>query len=139
MAALVLQEGDTASASMVVTENDTALALAVMTEDEFPEVLATSRMIAVMELAAARGLSSLLKAGELSVGVGINIQHLAATPKYDVVQAVAKYVGMEGKLYKFTIEAFDSGGKIGEGTHTRAIVNTERLLAGAANRMRGGS
>mgnify|MGYP000429165176 CR=1 FL=1 len=53
MAALVLQEGDTASASMVVTENDTALALAVMTEDDFPEVLATSRMIAVMELAAA--------------------------------------------------------------------------------------
>ena len=73
MAALVLQEGDTASASMVVTENDTALALAVMTEDEFPEVLATSRMIAVMELAAARGLSLLLKAGELLVGVGINI------------------------------------------------------------------
>lgn len=131
----ILTEGDTATASMVVTEADTAKALAVMSEDDFPEVLATARMVAIMELAAARCLTSSLQAGELSVGVGVNIQHLAATAKFDVVQAVATYTGRAGKLYQFTIEAFDSGGKIGEGTHTRAIIKTERLLAGAQARL----
>lgn len=128
--------GATASASMTVTEADTAKALAVMAEDDFPDVFATARMVALMELAAARCLIPLLQEGELSVGVGVNIQHLAATAKLDVVQAIATYLGTEGKLHKFSIEAFDSGGKIGEGTHTRAIVRTERLLAGAQARLK---
>lgn len=128
--------GATASASMTVTDADTAKALAVMAEDDFPDVFATARMVALMELAAARCITPLLQEGELSVGVGVNIQHLAATAKLDVVQAIATYLGTEGKLHKFSIEAFDSGGKIGTGTHTRAIVRTERLLAGAQARLK---
>jgi predicted thioesterase len=42
---------------------------------------------------------------------------------------------MEGKLYKFKIDAFDPAGKIGEGEHTRAIITAERLLAGAEKRV----
>ncbi len=128
--------GATSSASMTVTDADTAKALAVMAEDDFPDVFATARMVALMELAAARCITPLLQEGELSVGVGVNIQHLAATAKLDVVQAIATYLGTEGKLHKFSIEAFDSGGKIGTGTHTRAIVRTERLLAGAQARLK---
>ena len=130
-----LAEGSTGTASMTVTDMDTAKAIAVMADDDFPEVFATARMVGLMELAAARCLKVLLNDGELSVGVGVDIQHLAATPKYEVVQAVATYLGKEGKLYKFTIEAFDAGGKIGEGTHTRAIISTERLVAGAKARV----
>ena len=130
-----LAEGSTGSASMTVTDMDTAKAIAVMADDDFPEVFATARMVGLMELAAARCLKVLLNEGELSVGVGVDIKHLAATPKYEVVQAVATYVGKEGKLYKFTIEAFDAGGKIGEGTHTRAIISTERLINGAKARV----
>lgn len=133
-----LKEGDTATASMTVTEADTAKALAIMGDDDFPEVFATSRMVALMELAAARCLTPLLEPGQLSVGVGVDVVHLAATPKYEVVQAVATYLGREGKLYKFVIEAFDSGGKIGEGKHTRAIISTDRLLAGAQARLKSG-
>ena len=44
---------------------------------------------------------------------------------------------MEGKLYKFRIEAFDPAGKIGEGEHTRAIIDSERLLTGAKKRING--
>jgi fluoroacetyl-CoA thioesterase len=68
-------------------------------------------------------------------GCCVDIKHLAATAKYDVVQAIATYTGQEGKLYQFKVEAFDSGGKIGEGSHTRAIIKTERLLAGAKARL----
>jgi predicted thioesterase len=41
---------------------------------------------------------------------------------------------MDGKLFRFDVKAFDRGGLIGEGTHTRAVVTTERLLRGAASR-----
>jgi predicted thioesterase len=50
------------------------------------------------------------------------------------VRAVATYIGPEGKLFRFRVEAFDEAGSIGSGEHTRAIVATERLLAGAARR-----
>jgi predicted thioesterase len=45
-----------------------------------------------------------------------------------------RFVGLEGKLYAFEVAAFDGGGEIGRGRHTRAIVETARLLAGAARR-----
>jgi len=65
----------------------------------------------------------------------VDIKHLADKHALPKEKAVATYVGQEGKLYKFTIEAFDAGGKIGEGTHTRAIISTERLINGAKARV----
>jgi len=44
---------------------------------------------------------------------------------------------MEGKLYRFKVEAFDPAGKIGEGEHTRAVIDAERLLSGARKRIAG--
>jgi predicted thioesterase len=70
----------------------------------------------------------------LSVGVDVNIRHLAATPIGAEVCARATFLGMEGKLYRFQLEAYDGGGLIGEGQHTRAVVSTERLVAGAVKR-----
>jgi len=128
--------GDIAEAGFTVTYADTAAALAISNEDSFPEVLATARMVAIMELAAARVLRPLLKQGELSVGVSLEVRHLAATPVGSSARAVATYLGPEGKLFRFKVEAFDDAGPIGEGTHTRAIISNERLLAGAAKRKR---
>ena len=51
------------------------------------------------------------------------------------MRAIATFLGMEGKLYKFRVEAHDRGGMVGEGTHTRAIVDTARLLKGGADRI----
>jgi predicted thioesterase len=129
--------GATAEASYIATERDMASALAISEKDQFPEVFSTSRMIALMETAAARVIRPLLQSGQLSVGVMVNIKHLAATPNHTEVSARATYLGMEGKLYKFRVEAFDPAGKIGEGEHTRAIINTERLMQGAQSRLEG--
>ena len=121
----------------VVQSKDLAKELSIAANDEFPEVFATSRMVALMELAAARLMKPLLKEGELSVGVNVNVNHLAATPNKEVVRSVATFKGMEGKLFKFEVALFDNGGKAGFGTHTRAIVKTERLLQGAQGRVKG--
>ena len=131
----MLQPGDTGEASFITSDRDMAKALAVSPDDDFPEVFATSRMIALMELAGARLMKTILEPNQLSVGVGVFVKHLAATPNNTRVSAIATFLEMEGKLYKFRIEAFDTAGKIGEGEHTRAIIDSERLLTGALKRI----
>jgi fluoroacetyl-CoA thioesterase len=117
-----------------VGDADLASAAAAGASDEFPAVLATARMIALMEVAAARCLEPLLEPGELSVGVRVDVQHLAATPPGVKVVASARYLGRAGKLYRFEVTANDPGGEIGRGEHRRAIIARERLVAGAAKR-----
>jgi predicted thioesterase len=129
-----IEIGTTSSAAITVCGSDLASALSQTPEDGFPPVLATARMIGLMELAASRALLPLLKAGERSVGVTIDISHTAATPIGALVTAEAKFIGMDGKLYLFEITARDPGGEVGRGTHKRAIVSSERLLAGACKR-----
>lgn len=118
-----------------VEEKDLAKNLGISSEDNFPEVFATARMIALMEASAAKILIPFLEEGQLSVGVDVNIKHLAPTLCGDIVKSTATFTAMEGKLYKFTIEVEDSAGKVGEGTHTRAIVTEDRLMAGANKRV----
>jgi len=131
----MLEPGETAEAAFVAGDADMASALSVSPEDSFPEVFATSRMVALMELAAARLMKRIVGPQQLSVGVGVYIKHLAATPNNTRVSAVATFLGMEGKLYKFEVEAFDPAGKIGDGEHTRAIIDAERLVTGAQKRI----
>lgn len=132
-----LEIGETAEFSMIASDADMASALGDGSGDRFPEVFATSRMVAIMELAAARIMKKLLTPEQLSVGVGVNIMHLAATPNNTEVSAKATFLGMDGKLYKFKIEAFDTGGLIGKGAHTRAIIEFDRLVASASKRVSG--
>jgi predicted thioesterase len=118
-----------------VLQQDLASEVAVGTEDSFPEVLATSRVIGLMEVSAARLLQPLLKPGELSVGVGIDIKHFAPTPVGEDVTVVATFLEPDGKLYLFEVEVFDRAGKVASGKHTRAIVDKNRLMDGAKSRM----
>ena len=124
----------TATAELVVGPADLASSISSEGGDEFPAVLATARMIALMETAAARVLQSLLGPGELSVGVTVDITHSAPTPPGVLVIATARYTGREGKLFVFEISARDEGGEIGRGSHKRAVMETERLQRAAANR-----
>lgn len=129
-----LNSGETAVVNWTVTTEDLASALSSDPRDQFPDVFATSRMIALMELAAARAMRSLLGEGELSVGVTVDITHSAPTACGETIRATAQYIGQEGKLYLFDVRAEDASGEIGRGTHRRAIVTTNRLLEGAQRR-----
>lgn len=124
----------TASAELIVAESDLASAISSDPLDSFPSVFATSRMVALMEIASARLLRPCLAPGELSVGVTLDISHTAATPLGLAVTATARYLGREGKLFLLEVVVHDPGGEIGRGTHKRAIISTDRLLSGAARR-----
>lgn len=130
-----LTPGKSETLSLRVETQDLASALSIENTDQFPPVLATSRMVAFMELAAARLMQPLLSQGELSVGVGVDIKHTAATLAGERITARADYLGMDGKLYRFRVSVSDDAGVAGDGLHTRAIVDTERLLAGAHKRV----
>ena len=125
-----------ATAELTVEKRDLASTLRLADGDEFPAVFATSRMIALMEIAAARALRPLLEEGELSVGVSLDVQHTAATPPGGRVTATARYQRMLGRLYRFEVIAADEAGEVGRGTHDRAIVGVQRLVDGAAKRQR---
>jgi predicted thioesterase len=125
----------TASALLSVAPGDLASALPLDAQDAFPAVLATARMVALMEIASARVLRHHLAEGELSVGVSVEVTHTAPTPAGAEVTATARYIGREGKLFVFEVIASDAGGEVGRARHKRAIVNTERLQNSARRRV----
>lgn len=93
-----------------------------------PQVYGTPFMIYAMETAAARAVAALLPPGWVSVGVDVDIRHLAASPIGRIVTARAVVTGHDDKLIAFDIEAHDGERRIGRGRHTRAPVEIARLM-----------
>lgn len=131
-----LQPGVAASHAYIVTAANTVphLAMDRSTFDDIPEVLATAYMVVMMEGAATKALGPHLDAGEGSVGISINVTHLAATLPGQTVTATAEVVAVEGRKVTFKVTARDGLDTIGEGTHQRAIVPWSRFKAGVAQK-----
>lgn len=91
-------------------------------------VYATPCMVALMEGAACEAIADALPEDATSVGISLDISHLAATPVGLTVRATAEVTEVDGKIITYRVEAFDETGKIGEGTHKRAIVSIQRFL-----------
>lgn len=91
-------------------------------------VLATPKMIALMEEAAYKTIEGALEEGTSSVGTLMNVKHLSATPVGMEVCATATVTGVDGRKVEFLVEAFDEAGKIGEGTHERFIVTENKFV-----------
>lgn len=91
-------------------------------------VYATPCMVALMEGAACEAIASCLPEEKTSVGTELSISHLSATPVGLEVWAEAEVTAVEGNMITFTVAAFDEAGKIGEGTHKRAIITSQRFL-----------
>ena len=92
-------------------------------------VLATPMMIANMEYTSAASVEELLGEGKTTVGVKVDVSHVAATPKGMKVTFDAELleVSANGKILTFHVEAHDECGLIGEGTHQRAVVDRVRF------------
>ena len=94
-------------------------------------VFGTPFMAAMMENAAQTALQNFLDEGKGSVGTHLDIQHTAPTPVGMKVFVEAEIVSVSenGKMVDFQVKAWDEKCPIGQGTHTRAIINNERFLA----------
>jgi predicted thioesterase len=92
-----------------------------------PHVYATPMMVLHMEMAAGSAIADTLPAGFVSVGMEINVRHLAATPIGSTVRTIARVTAVGAKSVVFDVEARNGLGKIGEGTHRRGIVNVREF------------
>ena len=101
----------------------------------FPTVLARSRMIELMELAAARLMKPHLRDAESSVSMEMKVTHIASTTVGGTLRAVAAYAGVAGRLHRFKVNVFDESGLIGSAEHTRAVDRRAKIAShGAAPR-----
>ena len=98
-------------------------------------VYATPCMVALMEGAACEAIQDALSDTQTTVGTELNIQHISATPVGLEVRAEAEVIALDGKVITFQVRAFDEAGEIGNGTHKRVIVNTQKFLEKAYDKL----
>ncbi|RDV84224.1 thioesterase family protein [Ammonifex thiophilus] len=128
-----LSVGLRGTATWMVKEEDTAI---VQGSGTVP-VLATPRLLALMEAAAVAAVAGALPPEATTVGVKAEIEHLAPTPVGMEVTAVAELVEVEGRRLVFRVEARDQVEVIGRGRHERVLVDVAKFLAKAQSKRSG--
>ena len=93
------------------------------------DVFATPAMVALMENAAMLAVKNHLTEGSATVGTQINTSHLKASPLGATITASAELTAVDGRRLTFAVKAWDEKGIIGEGSHTRFVVDRERFLS----------
>lgn len=92
------------------------------------EVFSTPSLVALFEITAKRGVDALLPEGHSTVGIEIAVKHQKATRIGKRVRCTVTVVAVDGKKVALAGEMWDEEGRIGEGTHTRYIVNDAEFL-----------
>jgi fluoroacetyl-CoA thioesterase len=100
-------------------------------------VLATPVMINVIEAAALAAVEHLLPEGHQSLGIHLDVSHVAATPVGLRVTASAEVVRVEGRTITFQVDARDEIEPIGGGTHQRVVVSVARFDERVQRKLRG--
>jgi predicted thioesterase len=117
--------GLTYTSTTTVNQNNTANALGSGDMDVF----ATPAMVALMENAAMNAVAPHLEAGQTTVGTEISTSHIKASALGATITATAVLTAVEGRKLTFEVIAHEGENIIGEGSHTRFIVDRERFLA----------
>lgn len=120
-----LVAGLTYTSLLIVSESDTAKA---MGSGDLP-VLATPRMLALMENAAMLCVAPCVDEGCTTVGGYIESSHIKPSKLGAEVSATATLTKVEGKKLLFNVKAEMDGVLLGEGTHVRFIVDKEKFLS----------
>lgn len=119
--------GLTARVELTVTEADTAAAVG---SGDVP-VLATPRVLALAEAATVAATAPGMPAGSTTVGVRVELAHLAATPVGRTVVADARLVEADGRRLLFTVTVTDGDTTVASGRVERALVDRQRFVARA--------
>ena len=121
----IIKPGIEGESTETVTDKNTANAYG----SGLLDVYSTPAMIALMENSAFSVIAPLLPPEFSTVGSEVNIKHLSASPIGMKITAKAKLLEIDRRALIFKVEAFDEKGIIGEGIHTRFIVEIEKFMA----------
>jgi predicted thioesterase len=116
----------TGRVTLTVTADDTALAFG---SGDVP-VLATPRIVALVEQATVAAISATLEPGSTTVGTRVELDHLGATGVGATVAAEAELTDVDGRALRFTVTVNHGGRTIAEGMVNRVVVDRERFLHG---------
>lgn len=116
--------GLTAKVDLTVTSDDTAEAVR---SGDVP-VLATPRIVALVEEAAVAAVVGQLAEGETTVSMRVQLDHLAPSAVGSTVTASAKLEKVEGRRLKFSVSVNDARGLVAAGKVTRVVVERERFM-----------
>lgn len=123
----MLTTGIKGKQELVVTKENTAKAMGSGTL----EVFATPAMIALMEKTAYKSVAPELEEGSGTVGIALNVKHVAASPVGMKITCESELVKVDGRALTFSVKAYDEKGLIGEGEHERFIIYNEKFQAKA--------
>ncbi len=121
---MALHPGLSAEVQLTVTDADTALAIGSGTVP----VLATPRVIALCEETSVKAVENDLAPGTTTVGMRVQLDHLAPTAVGQTVSCEATLESMAGRRVTFTVSVNDARGLVAAGKITRVIVDTDRFL-----------
>lgn len=93
------------------------------------DVYSTPAMIALLESSARNAVDLHLPKGYTTVGIKVDVKHLAATPIGSRIKASAELIEVDGKRLVFKVEAFDEVEKIGEGIHERFVIEVDKFMS----------
>ena len=99
------------------------------------KVFSTPSMIALMEMCARDAIQPHLEEGWGSVGTLVNVRHLSATPMGLRVRCECELLEVKGKRLLFSVRAYDPDGLIGEGQHERYLINNDKFMAKAMEKL----
>lgn len=115
--------GETGELSFVVTEQH----VIDFADDQMPAVLSTPWLIWFLEHAAREAILPLLEANESTVGVQVDMEHLAPTPLGQEVTCKARVISCDGRLITLHFEAHDQHERIARGIHKLQVIHCERF------------
>ncbi len=91
-------------------------------------VLSTPRLIGLMEQTCHYSVLPFLPEGQSTVGIAVNIRHLAATPVGMQVRFRSELLEIDRRRLRFKVQAWDEQELIGEGEHERFIIDVAKFL-----------
>ena len=135
-----LKPGMTFEFSYPVTKARTVPALYPDIEEAaaMPEVFATGYMVGLMEFACIKFINNHIDwPREQTVGIHIDVSHVAATPPGMTVTVEGRLDEVDGRKLSFTLKARDDQDLISEGTHRRFIIDPRRFNAAMEDKLAG--
>jgi fluoroacetyl-CoA thioesterase len=130
---MTLEPGLEATLRYIVTGADTAAAVG---SGEVP-VLATPRVLALAEQATVAAVAGALEGGATTVGVRVELDHLAPSPVGAALEVDAVLERVRGRRLEFAVRLRDGDRTVASGRVTRVVVDTATFLRDAGSAAEG--
>ncbi len=93
------------------------------------DVFATPMLVALVEQTCYESVLPHLDEGQGTVGTLVNVTHVSATRLGRRVWCESELTEVDRRRLVFSVKAYDEAGLIGEGTHERFVIDTEKFMA----------